>query len=542
MKKSLDTIVFFAFILVFSGVLAIGGASLFMVYQMMDKTYAIEKESKNVDFVNHLHNKTYSLIIAIHHFVVRSDERYNQLVTQLSNEIDGDIGFYLEHEEVSPYPEGKEEIRLLQRLRENLQALKVSTARIRKQQDSEKPTAESLTLWDEKLDKHAYDIQLQIKEINRLHFQIIDRKVEKARNFKAVILNLYLLCSLAGLILVYLGYRLNSRHVVNPLKQLAEAAGKIRGGDLMVRVSTHSRTEIGALYNTFNSMMDRLQSHEEYLVEFNQHLEQKVQERSHELEQTHQSLRQAQAELLRIEKLAMLGQIATSVNHEIRTPLNALYMNLQMLEKSFEKCDGFCSHAQEDVITRISMINHEVLRITDILDEFVRYARFAPPQLQNIDLNRVVAYVAEMLEERAVQSGVKLDLSLAEGEMIVSADENKLVQALLNLCINAIHAMPEGGTLSLATDRRESAIEISVTDTGIGISEEDMDRIFLPFFTKKESGLGFGLSIVQRIVEDHGGKISCSSRIGEGTRFVIQLPPPQAGKIGDGHDRIAADR
>ena len=541
MKKSLDSIIFVAFLLVFSGVLAIGGASLFMVYQMMDKTYAIQKESKNVDFVNLLHNKTYSMLLAFHHSVVRSDEKYAQLATRIANEINGDINVYLEHEAKSPYPESKEETRLLIRLREDLQALRDSAAEIKKRPGTGLRDPESLSRQDEMLDKHAYDIQLLVSEINRLHFDIIARKVEKARHFKAVILTLYLLFSVVGLALVYLGYRLNSRTVVSPLKDLASAASRVTGGDLSVRVDTCSQTEVGALYSTFNSMLDRLQSHEEFLVEFNRHLEQKVQKRTQELEQTHLSLQSAQAELMRIEKMAMLGQIATSVNHEIRTPLNALYMNLQMLEKSFEKCDGFCSRAQEDVIARIALINHEVLRITDILDEFVRYARFAPPQLLDVDLNEVVKYVAEMIDERAVQSGVTLDLSPAEQCPMVPADKNKLIQALLNLCINAIHAMPAGGTLSLATRCRETLVEVSVADTGTGIAEEDIDKIFLPFFTKKESGLGFGLPIVQRIVEDHGGKITCRSRVGEGTVFVIQLPLHRSSTIGDAHDRIAAD-
>lgn len=542
MRKSLDNIVFIAFILVFAGVLAIGGASLFMVYQMMDKTHAIEEESRNVDFINLLHNKTYSLLLAFHHSVVRSDDKYSQLATQIANEINGDINSYLEHEEKSPYPEGKEETRLLIRLREKLQVLLSSAVEMKKMHDAGQDAPESLTHLDEMLDRHAYDIQLLVREINRLHFDIIDRKVEKNRHFKSVILTLYLLFSVIGLSLVYLGYRLNSRHIVEPLKKLADATGRIKRGDLSIRVSTQSHTEIGVLYNTFNNMMDRLQSHEEFLVGFNRHLEEKVQARTVELEQTHLSLQSAQAELLRIEKMAMLGQIATSVNHEIRTPLNALYMNLQMLEKSFEKCYGFCSHAQEDVITRIALINHEVLRITDILDEFVRYARFAPPQLLDIDLNKVVRYVAEMLDERSVQSGVTLKLSLTEPLPVIPADENKLVQALLNLCINAIHAMPEGGTLSLSTMQRDNNVEISVSDTGTGIAEDDLDKIFLPFFTKKESGLGFGLAIVQRIVEDHGGKITCQSRVSEGTSFVIQLPVPQPGHIGDSHDRITADR
>jgi two-component system NtrC family sensor kinase len=124
----------------------------------------------------------------------------------------------------------------------------------------------------------------------------------------------------------------------------------------------------------------------------------------------------------------------------------------------------------------------------------------------------------------------------------VLADENKLVQALVNLCINAFHAMPEGGTLKLATRHQGNRVEIDVADTGVGIPEEDISKIFLPFFTKKESGMGFGLSIVQRIVEGHDGQIRCQSRVGEGTVFTVQLPVEQSRKTGAGDDRLATDR
>ena len=309
---------------------------------------------------------------------------------------------------------------------------------------------------------------------------------------------------------------------------------RISEGELKDRATTDSQTEIGQLYDALNAMLDRLQTHETFLAEFNQHLEQKVEERTLEL-------KESQSQLLRFEKMAMLGQIAASVNHEIRTPLNALYMNLQLVRKGLDICAGNCDRRQ-DIADRIAIIDQEVHRISDMLEEFVRYARLAPPQMAEVDLNKVVSYVADMLSERAEQSRIKLTLSLADPLSGVLADENKLVQALVNLCINAIHAMPEGGTLKLATKDRGDRVEISVSDTGIGIPAEDLDKIFLPFFTKKESGLGFGLSIVQRIVEDHDGQITCHSQVGEGTVFDVRLPVERFREPGAGHDRIAADR
>jgi len=533
-SKSLDKIVFVSFVLVFLGVLAIGGASLALVYRMMDKTYAIEKESHNVDFINHLHNKTTSLILVIHDLMTQVDDEKSRLATDLSMEIDAAIAQYIKHEEKSRYPEGKEEIRLLLDVQKNMKALRNAMAEIDKLPGRGLVESESLAQWNQLIDRHTDEIALLVREVNQLHFDIITRKVEKSRSSKSIILGLYLLFSALGLALVYLGYRLHTRYVVQPIKQLANFTSRISEGELSDRVTTDSQTEIGLLYNAMNTMLDRLQTHENFLEEFNQHLGDKVEERTLEL-------KESQSQLLRYEKMAVLGQIAASVNHEIRTPLNALYMNVQLVKKALDSCAGECA-GRQDIADRIAIIYQEVHRISDILEEFVRYARLAPPQLAEVDLNKVVSYVAEMLSERAEQSNIKLVLSLADPLSNVLADESKLVQALVNLCINAIHAMPDGGTLKLATRDQGNRVEIAVADTGVGIPQEDIGKIFLPFFTKKESGMGFGLSIVQRIVEDHEGQITCQSEVGEGTVFVVQLPLDHSTRYGTANDRFAANR
>jgi signal transduction histidine kinase len=541
MQHSLDRYIFTAFALFFAGVLAIGGASLFMVQRMMVKTYAIEEESRNVDFINLLHNKTYSLILATHHFMVKPDEKYTHLVENLAKEIDVDIINYIQHEQDSDYPEAEEEIALLRQLRENLAALRQSTDEIGNPANRmNRDASEAMAFWDEMLDRHAFDIQTQIKAINQRHFDIITRKVEKSKQRQTTIVTLYLLFSTLGVILLYFAYRMHSRHVVKPLKNLASAVGGISEGDLTVRVQSDSHTEIGELFTAFNHMVERLQAHEERLLDFSHLLENKVEERTRELQSAYDALRQAQDEAMRFEKLAMLGQIAASVNHEIRTPLNALYMNLQLIRRAFDACSGQCP-ARGDIADRIGLIDREVQRISDMLEEFVRYARFAPPSFGEVDVNRTIRHVAEMLNERAARSHIALRLSLADSAPPIQADADKLVQALVNLCINAIHAMPQGGTLNLGATPNDDGIEIIVADTGMGIAEADREKIFLPFFTNKESGLGFGLSIVQRIVEDHGGRITCESNPGEGTRFIVWLPKRQTKAKEAGNDRDVTD-
>lgn len=516
--ESLDRVVFFSFLLVFAGALSIGAFSILQVERMMHRMYVVEEESHNVDFINHLQNKAYLLILAIHHLVLDGDMRHVRTASDLEAEISTGIDEYLRHEHASPHPESQREIALLRQLQVEVQKLRELT---RSLEDSRDTDTGAPTVWHGSLDLHASSIQTLTRQINDLHFELITRKVRLAQENRALIFRLYVAFSLVGLILVYAGYRIHSRNVVRPLVGLAEAATRVREGDLGVRVESDSRNEIGQLQQAFNGMVARLQTHEDEMLTLNRNLEDKVHERTRELEE-------AQAELVRFEKMALLGQIATSVNHEVRTPLNALYLNVQLIRRLFETCgtelNPTCRARQESVQDRLKLIEEEVLRISDMLEEFVRYARLEPPKLEDIDIGQVVRRVTEMIDERAKQAGVSLQLALPEPTPRVRADENKLIQALLNLCTNAFHAMPEGGRLELSVVQEADVVRISLADTGTGIPEADLDRIFRPFYTSKTTGLGFGLSIVQRIVEDHGGSVHCESRVGEGTTFIINLP------------------
>jgi len=247
----------------------------------------------------------------------------------------------------------------------------------------------------------------------------------------------------------------------------------------------------------------------------------KVEERSRELNAAHNKM-------MGMEKMAMLGQIATSVNHEIRTPLNALYMNVQLIRKEISGGSNATVPdrrlQQRHTLDRIDQVEQEVMRISSMLEEFVHYARLAPPEMKPVDVDKLIRYVADLLNEKATQSGVTLGLDLAEPAPYILADEKKLIQTLMNLGMNAMHAMPEGGALKLSVRAPGDQVEIAVADTGTGIAAENLEKIFQPFFTTKPSGLGFGLAIVQRIVEGHGGKIDCQSKLGEGTVFTIRLP------------------
>lgn len=509
MKKNLTSYTLLLLFMVSAGIITIGGLSLFLVNTMMDKMYLVEKESKNVRRIHQIHDQTNKLLITIQQFIIHPEPHYAQKVERLFADIEFHLQSYIDYEKQALYPEGEEEVRLLLLLQSTLEDIK----NIHALALTQSPVLEKIR----DLDRHATRIESLVREIDRLHFIIISRKVEKSHDRMVRVLRLYLFFSAGGLLFFSVIYRLYSLHVVKPIATLAAVTRQLAAGDLGIRVPTTSQTEIGVLYDSFNTMAEKLQHNENLLLNFNQELENKVRERTTELEKT-------QKELLRMERLATLGQVATSVNHEIKTPLNALSMNLQLLSKDIDRLCRIGTNGDNTPTETIRIIEGEVARISDILDEFVLYARFTPPVMAENDLNDLIRKVVAMISEKADKAGVHLAMHLDPGLPLLRLDENRIIQALINLCINAFQAMPTGGTLIIETKKTNNSAILTVTDNGSGIDAAHRDRIFQPFFSTKATGLGFGLPIVQKIIEDHEGRIFCTSNQLQGTRFEIRLP------------------
>jgi two-component system NtrC family sensor kinase len=383
------------------------------------------------------------------------------------------------------------------------------------------------------LDRLGVRVQLLTDELREYHSPKIAELVGDSKRKMESILLLYLLSSSIGIFASIVGYIVLTRNTVAPILGLAKATREVAGGDLSVRVSTNSETEIGALYEAFNTMTGRLEEYEREHNEISQSLERLVEERTSELREANTSLRRTQSELVRMEKIAALGQIAASVNHEIKTPLNSLYLNLQLLTRKINKLECGEEKTRAGLLGVTSVIDNEILRISEILEEFVQYARFAPPDLKPDNLNDLVQQLTEMIGENAAKSRVTVALETGQAPLPVLLDRKKFTQALLNLAVNAIHAMPDGGRLTIKSGLVAGGVVLTITDTGTGISEEDLEKIFEPFFTRKEKGMGFGLAIVRRIIEDHHGTIACRSKPGEFTEFTISLPSPETFTTGD---------
>jgi two-component system NtrC family sensor kinase len=307
---------------------------------------------------------------------------------------------------------------------------------------------------------------------------------------------------------------------VNPIKELADTTNEFAGGKLEKRVVTGSTTEIGQLYNSFNRMAERLQENDEILRKFNEALENKVQERTIELRDANVQLHKTQNALIRTEKVAAIGQIAAGVTHEVKNPLNSLSINTQMLLRDLSDKFGEDSSVYETA----TLIRYEINRINNILEEFVKFAKFPEPQFFENDINQVIQEVSDLMMENARESDVAINLTLQEGIPLFKFDARQFKEVIMNLCQNAINAIKENGSIEIVSSMAKENVIIHVSDAGEGIAEKNLGNIFSPFFSTKEGGMGLGLSIVQKIIESHGGKISCTSKVGTGTDFEIILP------------------
>ncbi|MBU0485775.1 MAG: HAMP domain-containing protein [Proteobacteria bacterium] len=524
-KRKLGNYIIIAFVINVFAIMSVGGVCIMMVRDMVRNINLLEQESIDVSKADDIKNKIHKTIDSINQAVIKADKDYLIYASNIIEDVENEMAIYLANKMVSMPGHDRQEIKLLQEIQAKLGKIKNLIPPIYEKFS----TSGLLSQTDlQTLERSGMTVQNLAEKLNRIHFEDIASRVQDSYSKMYFILFLYLVSSGIGILASCVGYIVLTRNTISPIKSLASATKKVAAGDLSIRVDTRSETEIGALYRSFNVMTEKLQSHEKRRDEFSRELEKQVAERTMELREANNSLRHAQDELVRLEKIAIMGQMAATVNHEIKTPLNSLYLNLQLLTRQINKCENEDPAVKEKMLKVTSIIDGEIIRISEILEEFVKYARFAPPELKEKDLNNIINKIAEMLTQSAREARVEIKLTLAEDLGPVMLDEKKITQAVLNLCVNAIHAMPNGGILVIDTAKLEHNITITITDNGTGIAEEDQKRIFEPFFTKKEKGMGFGLAIVQRIIEDHHGWITCSSEEGEYTIFEIVLPTTAA--------------
>ncbi len=248
---------------------------------------------------------------------------------------------------------------------------------------------------------------------------------------------------------------------------------------------------------------------EERLREYSEQLEKMVEERT-------RALQEAQEELVRKEKLAVLGQLAGGIAHELRNPLGLIKGSTLLLEAALQESDP------ELVRKTLEILKKGVKKSERIIDSLLGFAQPGTASHELVDVNHVIR---EVLSDTTVPENVQVLTWLDESLPTILADPEQLSLVFGNLILNSIQAMPEGGRLTIETSATvANEITVRFTDTGIGISEEHLDRLFEPLFTTKARGIGLGLAIVKALVESHGGHIVVESKVGGGTTFMLSLP------------------
>ncbi|HVO80282.1 MAG TPA: ATP-binding protein [Terriglobales bacterium] len=283
--------------------------------------------------------------------------------------------------------------------------------------------------------------------------------------------------------------------VTRPVEQLAAAAREVAAGNWNTRVEVSTSDELGELAESFNRMTGELLDQKERLVQ--------------------------------AERVAAWRELARRLAHELKNPLFPLQLTVENLIRARQQTP---EQFEEVLRESSSTLLAEISNLKAIISRFSEFSKMPQPQFRRVQLNDVVANVARLFQAQLHapdRAAIDCQLQLAEPMDSVVADPELLHRAISNLVLNAMDAMPQGGTLRLRTHQQDDRAFLEVSDTGSGLTPEECERLFTPYYTSKPHGTGLGLAIVQSVVSDHGGRINVQSQAGRGTTFVIELPKRQ---------------
>jgi two-component system, NtrC family, sensor kinase len=325
-----------------------------------------------------------------------------------------------------------------------------------------------------------------------------------------------------------------ARSIFQPVERMNQTMQRVEEGQPQARVGTlPARDELGALAAHLDQLLDVIDDKTRTLQRWGEELDHKVAERTRELEASNASLQQAQQQLVKSEKLAAIGQLTASIAHEINNPIAVMQGNLDLIR------DTLGAHALP-VKDELKLLDEQVERMRLIVTQLLQYAR--PTEyagyVETLDLNRTVDDCLVLVAHLLAQTRIEVQRSL-QATQRVGFNRQELQQVIINLLINALQAMPQGGVLRLETrdwvlaeegDRPQPGAQLGVFDSGPGLAPGVQERLFRPFFTTKNDGNGLGLWISQGLLERYGGRLEASNRSdGSGAVFTVKLlTEPQA--------------
>ena len=285
-------------------------------------------------------------------------------------------------------------------------------------------------------------------------------------------------------LIAFISYRIG-KNLTNPIKVLVDSTARVATGDLDEQCEIKTHDEIGDLAAAFNQMT--------------------------------RDLKESRDQLIQAERLATAGKMSASFAHEIRNPLSSMRMLAQML---MQKPEMLGEKYQQSV----RYILEEIERIDTIVKGLMDFARPASLDLKQQPIAPVLQAVLSLMEANFAHHKIQLVLNLSLETPEIQFDSDKLKQAFMNVVLNAMEAMPQGGVLQVSTFTENDSVCIKVKDTGVGIPAADLEHLFEPFFTRKTRGTGLGLANVKRILEEHGGRVEIDSTPDEGTEVLLRLP------------------
>jgi signal transduction histidine kinase len=297
---------------------------------------------------------------------------------------------------------------------------------------------------------------------------------------------------LLGLLMVALLFAF-SRRFTRPVTELSQAAQRVTAGDLGFELPVSGPEEISRLSGTFNEMIVGLR-------------------RNRDLEE----------QLQRAERSAVVGRLASGIAHEIRNPLNFINLSIDYLKEKFAPQTG---DPRAEYTRILTTIKDELARLNRLVTDFLSYGRPAKLKLREVDARTLIEEVRTLVAAQSEQQSVTINIQQnGNGDAVLQADAELLKTCFSNLMINAVQAMPDGGTLNVTLSPNSSLVEVEFADNGPGIASDALEQIFEPYYSTKDTGIGLGLPLTKKIIEEHGGQISVKSEPESGATFTVVLP------------------
>ena len=328
------------------------------------------------------------------------------------------------------------------------------------------------------------------------------------------------------------------KRIVGSILKLEEYVKAIAKGDITQKIDFRNSREIGNIGKALNTILQKMQDYQEELKRLNKNLDKMVKQRTAELETSYKELKDTESMLIQSEKMAAVGQLASGIAHEVKNPLAVITQGIAYLEKT-------AIPDKERWAEILNMINDAINRSDKIIRGLLGFARPSPLQLQPRSIEEVIDSALGLIRQQLIQNKIELSEQIAPNLPLVIIDDNQIVQVFVNLILNSMNAMPDGGKITINIYAREltklrphvgrraadyfklgdAALFCEVIDTGRGIDEGDATKIFDPFYTSRSpEGTGLGLTITKSILEAHKGILDIESQKDKGTKATIILP------------------